>query len=47
MKMEYKTVDISTVKGLQQAERLHAQGWKMARVGLFTIQFYRRKERVK
>lgn len=39
--MQYKTVDTSTLKGLKQAERLKAQGWKIGRVGLFLIQFYR------
>ena len=43
-RIEYKTVDTSTLKGLKQAERLHANGWKMGRVGLFTVQFYRTKE---
>lgn len=43
MKTEYRTVDTSTLKGLKQAERLHAAGWIMGRVGLFTVQFYRRK----
>lgn len=41
MKTEYKNVDTSTLKGLKQAERLHAQGWVTGRVGLFIIQFYR------
>ncbi len=37
--MKYKTIDVSTLKGLKQAERLHANGWKQVSVGLFTIQF--------
>jgi hypothetical protein len=40
--MKYRTVDTSTLKGLKQAERLRVSGWKMARVGLFTITFYRK-----
>jgi hypothetical protein len=43
MKIEYRTVDTTTLKGLEAAERLHAAGWKMGRVGLFSIQFYRRR----
>lgn len=38
---EYKTVDTSTLKGLKQAERLKASGWKVIRVGLFSVQFER------
>ncbi len=40
-KWEYKTVDTSTLKGLEQAERLHQAGWKTGSVGLYLIQFYR------
>jgi hypothetical protein len=39
MTTQYKTVDTSTLKGLKQAERLHMNGWKQMRVGLFTVQF--------
>jgi hypothetical protein len=39
MKTRYASVDTSTLKGLKKAERLHAQGWKIIRVGLFIIQF--------
>jgi len=39
MKYKYKTIDITTVEGLKQAERLHTSGWKTIRVGLFSIQF--------
>lgn len=38
---KYKTVDTSTLKGLKQAERLHATGWIMYSVGLFIVKFYR------
>lgn len=41
MKIEYRTVDTTTLEGLRTAERLHANGWKMGRVGLFSIRFYR------
>lgn len=45
MKIEYKTVDVSTIKGIEAAERLQATGWLMGRSGLFTIQFYRKAVR--
>lgn len=35
----YKTVDTSTLKGLKEAERLHANGWKTIRAGLFSVLF--------
>jgi len=41
MKMQYKTVDTSTLKGLKQAERLKANGWIVYSVGLFLIKFRR------
>ena len=40
---QYKTVDTSTLKGLKQAERLHLNGWKQIRVGMFSIQFAKTK----
>lgn len=36
---QYKTVDTSTLKGLEQAERLKSQGWTIYRTGLFLIYF--------
>lgn len=45
MKIEYRTVLLTTLKGLKTAERLHANGWKMGRVGPFTIQFYKARSR--
>jgi hypothetical protein len=42
MKIKYKTVEIRTLKGLKQAERLQRLGWTIGRTGLFSIQFYRR-----
>ncbi len=41
-KTEYRTVSTHTLAGLKTAERLHATGWKMIQVGLFTILFMRR-----
>ena len=43
MTLKYKTVDTTTLKGLKRAERLHAYGWKMIRVGLFSIQFEKKE----
>jgi len=39
--IKYKTVDTRTSKGLEEAERLHASGWKIGSTGLTTIQFYK------
>lgn len=36
---KYKTVDTSTLAGLKEAERLHANGWRIARSGLFLVWF--------
>ena len=47
MAKEYKTVDTVTLKGLQQAERLKANGWEQYRVGMFSIQFMRDKPKRK
>ena len=41
--VEYRTIDTSTEKGLQDAEKLHTTGWIIGSVGLFTIQFYHKK----
>lgn len=41
----YKIVDTSTLKGLKQSERLHANGWKIYRTGLFLIYFYKKVEK--
>ena len=34
---KYKTISLKTEKGYKEAERLQSQGWKVAEVGLFTI----------
>jgi hypothetical protein len=39
---EYRTIDTTTLKGLKEAERLHASGWTQVRVGLFSTQFMRK-----
>ena len=33
---QYKTVDTTTLKGIQEAERLLAKGWTIIRPGMFT-----------
>jgi hypothetical protein len=40
--LEYRTVDTTTVKGIEEAEKLQAAGWKMIRPGMFSIQFERK-----
>lgn len=42
MPKQWRTVDTSTLAGLQEAERLHARGWTCYSVGLFLLKFYRR-----
>lgn len=39
MTIEYRTIDTATLKGLQEAERLHQTGWEQVRVGPFTTQY--------
>ena len=39
MKYKYKTVDTSTSKGIKQAEKLHAKGYKFAVVGIDKLMF--------
>lgn len=39
---DYKTVDTSTIHGIEEAERLQSQGWTCYSVGLFLLKFYRR-----
>lgn len=36
---DYRTVDTTTIKGIEAAERLQRYGWTMIRVGLFSTQF--------
>lgn len=42
-RFEYRTVSTHTLAGLREAERLHAQGWRIIRTGLFLITFERAK----
>lgn len=39
MRVKYRTIDVTTLKGLKEAERLHMAGWKVIRPGLFTMVF--------
>jgi hypothetical protein len=41
-KLEYRTINVRTLRGLKEAERLKAQGWTIGSVGFETIQFYKR-----
>jgi len=42
---EYRTVDLRSERGIQEAESLKAEGWKQGSVGTHTIQFYRNPPR--
>ena len=42
MKIKYKTIDISTQKGLHQAVILRSKGWKIGSTGFITIQLYKK-----
>ena len=44
MKWEYKTVDVGTIKGIEQAERLKEQGWNVVCVGTRTILLERKAQ---
>jgi len=41
MKLQYRTVDLRTLKGIKLAERLKANGWKIGSVGFYTLQLYK------
>ena len=40
---DYRTIETTTVKGIEQAERLQRNGWIIVRSSLFSIQFKRTK----
>jgi hypothetical protein len=40
-KLKYKTIDISTLKGIKAAEKLQSKEWKIMSTGFYTIQFYK------
>lgn len=42
MKTKWKTVDTSTLEGLEEANRLKKCGWNIYRSGLFLITFYKK-----
>lgn len=37
--IRYKSVDTSTIAGVEQAEKLRADGWAVVRIGLWIIDF--------
>ena len=41
MKTEYKRINLDTLKGIKQAEKLQAQGWIIGSSSPFDIEFYR------
>jgi len=41
MKIKYRTVDLRTIKGFEEAEKLQSQGWEIYSVGLYTIFLYK------
>ena len=41
MKIKYRTIDLRSISGFYQAEKLKALGWKIGNIGLNTIQMYR------
>jgi hypothetical protein len=44
MRIEYKRINIDTLQGIEQAEKLQAQGWIIGSVTPFDIEFYRNKK---
>jgi hypothetical protein len=42
VRIRYRSVDTSSLKGLRTAERLKANGWTLYSVGLFWLRFYKR-----
>ena len=44
MRIEYRRVNIDTLKGRKQAEKLQAQGWVIGSATPFDIEFYRLKK---
>ena len=44
MKSQYKRIDVTTIKGIEAAEKLHAAGWKIVSSTFWTIIFERNPE---
>jgi hypothetical protein len=42
-KHEYKRVDVSTLAGLREAERMQRDGWKVIQAGITTVLMERAK----
>lgn len=39
MKYKYKRVDVTTLRGIEEAEKLQRQGWHAISTGFYTIVF--------
>lgn len=39
---QYRTIDITTLKGLKTADRLVGNGWRIVRNGMFSVQLEKR-----
>jgi hypothetical protein len=44
MKIEYKRINLDTLQGIKQAEKLQVQGWIIGSATPFDIEFYRNKK---
>jgi hypothetical protein len=44
MRIEYRRVNIDTLQGIKQAEKLQAQGWVIGSSSPFDIEFYQVKK---
>ena len=42
MKTKYLTIDLRTMKGIEDAEMLLEEGWTIGSIGFYTIQFWKR-----
>lgn len=42
MKYEYKKINISTIEGIKQAEKLQAEGWIISSSGWDILNFYKK-----
>ena len=42
MKTKYKTIDITSIKGIKEAEKLNHNNWVIYSSSPFTIKFYKK-----
>jgi len=42
MKTKYKTINITSIKGIEEAEKLKNNNWVIYSSSLFTIKFYKK-----